>query len=163
LENRINEQIGASEVILIDENGKSLGVVPRDEALKRAQDQGLDLVQVASGANPPVTKILDYKKFLYSKEKEKRKQRASQRKKGLKEIRISLSISPHDLEVKQKRAKEFLKDGHKLRISLKLIGRENKFGEKGFEIIKNFCQDIDAQIEERPKREGSVIFALAKR
>ena len=158
MKNRVNQQIRADRIVLIDETGKSLGIIARELALQKAREKELDLVEVAPGANPPVCKLLDYNKFLYAKEKERRKQRSTQKRRGLKEIRISLLISAHDLEIKKKKARGFLEAGHKIRVSLRLSGRENKFSNKAFELVQNFIKEIGAKIESGPKKEGNLIL-----
>ena len=101
-----------------------MGVLSTEEALKLAEKQGLDLIEVAPNVNPPIAKIIAFDKFRYQKEKEDRKQRKAQQSKGLKQIRISPRAASHDLELKARKAEEFLEKGHQVEIYLKLIGRE---------------------------------------
>lgn len=109
---------------VIDENGKNLGIFPLSEALKLAQEKGLDLVEISEKANPPVTKICNYGKFLYQKEKEERQRRAKERFDELKILRLSLGISDHDLDFKVRQLENFLEKYSKVQIELLLRGRE---------------------------------------
>ncbi|NDE63712.1 MAG: translation initiation factor IF-3 [Chlamydiae bacterium] len=110
-ESRINEQIRVSQVRLIDENGEQLGIVPTYEARRQAQDKGLDLVEIAPQAQPPVCKIMNYGKFRYSKEKQEKKNRKAQIK--VKELKLRPGIADNDIMIKVSHAKEFLSEGAK--------------------------------------------------
>ena len=145
---------------MIDEEGKNLGVMKLEEALKMAFERHLDLVEITSKANPPVVKIVDYGKFLYwqrKKEKEKKKQQ-----KELKCIRIGFKESEHDLNFKAKKISEFLEDGHQVRIDLILRGREKAFSEQAIEKIKNFLEKIEIsyKIIQEPKKVPRGISAM---
>jgi len=149
---RINNQIRAREVRVVDEVGKNLGVMKLEEALKMAFERHLDLVEIAPKVNPPVVKIIDYGKFLYwqrKKEKEKKKQQ-----KELKCIRIGFKESEHDLDFKVKKISEFLENGHQVRIDLILKGREKAFKDQAIEKIKNFLEKIKVnyKIIQEPKK-----------
>ena len=142
---RINNQITAPELRVADETGKQIGVISRDEALKLAQERGLDLVEVAPMAKPPVARIMDYGKFLYREEKEERKQRAKQKKDTLKIVRLSLNAGLNDLMTKAKRADEFLNDGFRLQIDLVLKGRakyQKTFSDLGKKKTEEFIKLI---------------------
>ena len=131
-EHRVNRQIRAREVLLIDHEGEKRGVVPIQEAIAIAQEAGLDLVEVASNANPPVCKVLDYGKMSY--QSKKKKQVGSKGKTELKEISFSMKISDHDIETKMKKARQLVEKGHKLRFNLILRGRERAYADtKGME------------------------------
>lgn len=121
---RINEAIRVREVFLIDENEEKLGVVVTKEAMKTAKEKGLDLVEVASKAKPPVCKLMDYGKFLYHEKKKKKHQELQNRHQEDREIRVRPDTDEHDLEIKSKKAREFLKSGCKVKIQIKLRGRE---------------------------------------
>lgn len=124
---------------------------------------GLDLVLVGPNTNPPVAKILDFGKYKYQLEKEERKKKAHTKEQKVKEIRLSLKIGEHDLEVKAKRANEFLTDGNKVKVSLRLKGRENMFRQDGFALLKNFQEKTIGQFEEKPKILGNNIFVTLKK
>ena len=110
--------------MVIDDQGNNLGEIDREEALNLAKQKDLDLVEVAPDARPPVCKIIDWGKFQYEQEKEQRKQKAKSKKVDLKEVRLSFRIGQHDLGVKSKQARKFLDQGDKVRIQLRLRGRE---------------------------------------
>jgi translation initiation factor IF-3 len=123
----INNQIRAAELVVIDEAGKSHGVLTREAALALAAGRGLDLVEVNPAARPPVARLMDYGKFAYQEQKNLRKQRAKAGTKGqqeLKNIRIKFKTSLHDLETKARQAQKFLEKGHRLRVEIFLRGRE---------------------------------------
>jgi len=116
--------IRAREVLLIDEQGEKRGVTGIQEALRLAEDAGLDLVEVASATNPPVCKIMDYGKMAYQTKKKKAHAKPQT---GLKELSFSMKISEHDIETKLKKARQFIEKGHKLKFNLILRGREKAY------------------------------------
>jgi len=121
---RINNEIRVAEVRVLDENGKNIGLMKSTEAFERAKEKGLDLIEISPKAKPPIAKIMDYGKFLYQ---ENKKQKEAFRKIidiEIKNIRIHLGTSEHDLELKAKKASQFLSEGHRLRLELFLKGRE---------------------------------------
>lgn len=124
---RINQNIRAKEVRVVDENGKYLGVMPVSDALKKAQEFGLDLIEISPQNNPPVCKIMDFSKFKYLTEKKEKEQRKSQRAHNLKEIYIRPVISDHDLQTKMNHVVEFLQHGYGTRIIIRFMGREQEF------------------------------------
>ncbi len=121
---KLNEKITAPELRVIDEAGANLGVLPLQEALKLAKERGLDLIEIAPTAKPPVAKIISFDKFRYQEEKKLKKQRAQQKTQELKQVRISGRAARHDLEIKAKKVNEFLEEGHMVEIQLTLRGRE---------------------------------------
>jgi len=123
---------------LIDEEGKQIGVVSISEALSLAQEKGLDLIEVAAKADPPVCKISDFGKFQYQKEKQARQQKARQKKTGIKGIRIGLATAKHDLEPKIRQAQGFIAKGYKVRIEMILKGREKAFGDLAKQKMEEF-------------------------
>ena len=151
----INNQIRAREVRLIDETGKQLGVFPLEKALQSAQERNLDLTQVTDKVEPPVCKIGDYGKYLYSLQKKERKLRTKAGE--LKGVRISFAISPHDLETKAKQAEKFLKKGFKVRVELILKGREKALGDFAKGKMKQFLEILEKlvplKIEKKLERE----------
>ena len=157
----INEQINADIVEVIGENGERLGKLSLDDAISKAYDNDLDLVMVAPSANPPVCKILNYSKYKFEMAKKEKEAKKNQKVVEVKEIRLSATIDTHDLEVKAKSANKFLKDGNKVKVSLKFKGREVKFIEKGKETILNFISMLDeAAPTADPKLEGKFLNVI---
>lgn len=140
---RVNEQIGALRVFLIDENGEKLGVISRNEALEKAQEAGLDLVEVNPKEDVPVVKIMNYGQFRYEEEKKAHKQKMQQKKIDTKGIRLSVRISNHDFNCRVEQAANFLQRGDKLKIELILKGREKQYPQKAVEIINNFVAELE--------------------
>ncbi|MFC1594874.1 translation initiation factor IF-3 [Patescibacteria group bacterium] len=128
---RVNNQIKSSPIRVIDQEGNNLGAIPLEEALQRAQEAGSDLIEVAAKANPPVARIMDFGKYQYQKEKEARQSKKKIKEIEVRGIRVRLGISAHDMELKAKKAAEFLQDGDQVRIEFILRGRE-KYLDKGF-------------------------------
>jgi len=139
---RTNEQIKLPEVRVIAEDEAQLGIMPTSEALAMAKEQELDLVLVFPKAEPPVVKITDYGRMKYQKEKQLQKQKSSQKKADVKDIRLSLRISPHDMEFRLNQAVKFLEKGHKLKIEIILRGREKQLKQKSTEIVNNFINKL---------------------
>lgn len=142
----MNHQIQASELRVIDEDGKQLGILTKREALELAEERDLDLVEISPDAKPPVAKIVDWGKYKYQKTKQQQKNRKSTKSFELKQVRMGLKISDHDLGIKLDRARKFLQAGHKVRITLVYRGREQAHKEIGFQlaqkIIDSFGNDI---------------------
>ena len=152
----INEQIRDKEIRLIDENGEQLGIVSSREAQKIADERKLDLVKIAPTAKPPVCRIMDYGKYKFDQAKKEKEARKKQKTVDVKELRLSPSIDTHDVQVKVKKANEFLKDGDKVKISIRFRGREMAHPELGLTIMKR-CADAMADcasIEKPAKLEG---------
>ncbi len=140
----INNQIRAREVRLIDETGKQVGVVSLEEALRMAQERNLDLIQVTEKVNPPVCKIGEYGKYLYSlQKKEKATKTHTSEVKG---VRIGLATSLHDIETKVNQAEKFLKKGNKVRIEMILRGRQKAFKDMAKEKVNQFLEILDKKI-----------------
>ena len=131
------------------------------DALEKAYDEDLDLVLVAPNANPPVCKILDYSKFKFEMAKKEKEARKNQKVVEVKEIRLSATIDMHDLETKAKNANKFLKNGDKVKVSLKFKGREVRFIEKGKETILKFVEMLEeGKIDKEPKLEGKFLNVI---
>lgn len=139
---RINKFIRAREVLLIDETGKRVGTVPITEALKLAEEAALDLVEVAPNLVPPVCKILDFGKYQYAQAKLQLEQRKQNKTKDIKEMRLGLKISDHDLAIKSKKVTDFLSKGHKVKITVKFRGREIMHHSLGREILNKFLGSL---------------------
>lgn len=163
-ENKINEEIRDRELRVIDNEGKMLGVMSRDEALALAEEKKLDLVNISPNANPPVCKILDYGKYRYEIQKREKEAKKKQKTIQVKEIRLSSFIEEHDVQVKAKTACKFLKEGDKVKVSLRFRGRENANTARGREVMNKFaeiCSEV-CVVEKRPTFEGrSLIMFLA--
>ena len=161
-ENRLNHQIRVPEVRLIDDAGKQLGIYPTREALRMAEDQGLDLVEIAPNATPPVCRLLDYGKFMYEKVRREREARKAQKQVDIKEIRLRPKIAEHDVMVKIKRAREFLAEGAKVRVRVRFRGREITHKEIATELLKRIAEDMSdiAVVEQRPQMEGYTMLML---
>ncbi|MDW8066093.1 MAG: translation initiation factor IF-3 [Aquificaceae bacterium] len=164
-EYRVNRQIRVKEVRLIDENGKQIGIVPIQEALRIASEKGLDLVEIAPQANPPVCKILDYGKFLYELKKKEKEAKKKQREHAIevKDMMLSLRIDEHDLKVKLKHMREFLMDGDKVRIRIRFKGREHLHPELGDKLANRIIEELSdvGQLESPIKKEGNfLVFSL---
>lgn len=132
------------------------GVMSIDDAMALADEANLDLVNVSPNAEPPVCKILDYGKYRYELQKKEKQSKKNQKVTEVKEIRLSPSIEEHDVQVKAKTAIKFLKDGDKLKVSLKFRGRERDYVAKGFEVMEYFADIVSEYgvIEKKPKMEG---------
>lgn len=158
----INQEIRAAEVRLIDEDKKQLGIVPLAEALNVAKEKELDLVAISPNAKPPVCRLLDYGKYLYSLQKKAHEAQKHQRKIHVKEIKFTPVIGGHDIEVKLKKIKQFLEDGNKVKVTIWLRGRQKRRPEMLNEMtdrIMEILKDI-AEIESPPKRERWSCYIL---
>jgi translation initiation factor IF-3 len=153
---QINEEIRDAQVRLIDETGTALGIVPISKAQEIAENKNLDLVKISPSANPPVCKILDYGKFKYEQMKKEKESKKNQQIVNLKEIRMSLRVEEHDLNIKAKNGRKFLEDGDKIKVSVRFKGREIAYSSRGIELLKRFAEKVSdvGQIEKEPKTEG---------
>ncbi len=151
------------EVRLIDSEGNQVGVVSIDEAMALAIEQKMDLVKIAPQAKPPVTKIMDYGKHRYEQQKKDKEARKKQKTIQIKEVRLSLKIEKHDLETKANHARRFLKAGDKVKISLRLRGREMANASFATEVIDKLIEHIGEElvvVEQKPKQEGRFVNAV---
>jgi translation initiation factor IF-3 len=153
---RINEEISVLRVRLVDERGGMVGVVGRNEALTMAADAGLDLVEIAPGADPPVCKILDYGKFKYEEQKKKNEARKKQKIIEVKEIKLRPSIDIHDYAVKMRSMNKFIEEGDKVKVTMRFRGRELAHQELGMNVLMRVKEDLDgiAKVEQTPRMEG---------
>lgn len=153
---QINEEIRNAQVRLIDETGAALGVVPTGRAQEMADSKNLDLVMISPNADPPVCKILDYGKFKYEQIKKEKESKKNQQIVNLKEIRMSLRVEEHDLNIKAKNSRKFLEDGDKVKVSVRFKGREIAYSSRGIELLKRFAEKVSdvGLIEKEPKTEG---------
>ncbi|MCL2357224.1 MAG: translation initiation factor IF-3 [Defluviitaleaceae bacterium] len=152
----INEQIRDREVRLIDTDGAQLGIVPGRDAQKMADDKRLDLVKISPTAKPPVCKIMDYSKFRFEQSKKEKEARKKQRTVDIKEIRLSPNIDIHDINVKVRKAIEFLKGGDKVKITIRFRGRELGRTEIAHGIFAELTQKLSefGNVEKPPKMEA---------
>jgi translation initiation factor IF-3 len=151
-------------VRLVDADGTVLGVVPIDEALRKAEDRGLDLVEVAAKGDPPVCKILDYGKYRYESQKKKNEARKKQRTIDVKEIKMRPGIDVHDYDVKLRAARKFLGEGDKVKVTMRFRGREMAHQDLGLNVLHRVRDELDelAKVELMPKMEGrQMIMVIA--
>ncbi|MBW6432009.1 translation initiation factor IF-3 [Patescibacteria group bacterium] len=152
---RVNEQIRAPKVRLIDSDGSQVGVVSLSEALLKAGEAGLDLLEVSSNLDIPVCKIIDYGKYKYDLDKKEQKSKKSRSINDVKGIRLSVKIGRHDFETKAKRAREFLDKGHKLSLQLRFRGREMAHRDLGEKVLKDFVAELgEVNVDQEPKLLG---------
>lgn len=153
---RINHHIRASEVRLISAKGEQLGVMTVERALQLAQKENKDLIEVSPNAKPPVCKIIDYGKFLYQQAKRDKENKKIQHVVKLKEVKIKPNIGDHDLEIKIKRAKEFLEKGNKVRFTCMFRGREIAHASLGEKLMNQVIEELEeyAQVDASPKLIG---------
>ena len=155
-EMEINEAIRDKEVRLIGADGSQLGIVPVRDALRRAEEANLDLVKIAPQAQPPVCKILDYGKFRFEQMKKEKEAKKNQHVVEIKEIRMSPGIDTNDFNVKVKNAMKFLKDGNRVKVTVRFRGREMAHTNIGEQLLVKFGQDCAelANVEKNPKLDG---------
>ncbi|MBT9259513.1 MAG: translation initiation factor IF-3 [Clostridiales bacterium] len=161
---RINEQIRAREVRLIDEKGEQLGIIPLAEALRIARERGLDLVEVASQAQPVVCRLMDYGRYKYEMAKREREARRHQKIQEIKEVKLRVNIDDHDFEVKARNAMRFLKDGDKVKATIMFRGREITHPELGLRVLERLTEYVQevGQVEQPPRVEGrNMVMMLA--
>jgi len=154
----INYRINSSKLRVISDQGDQIGILSKDEALKKAQEANLDLVLIAPNANPPVAKIIDFKKFLYQENKKVKEAKKGIKKSITKDINLGLFIAQADLERLVNKAKEFIANGNQVRVNLTLKGRQITKKNMGFELINKFIDLIgEVNISKEPRLEGRVI------
>ena len=165
----INDAIKAPNIMLLDEDWKKIGIVSRSEALKKAEELGLDLVQVWYNPKDKISvcKIIDYGKYQYQLKKKEKERKKNQKSKGLKEINLSYSIEKKDLEIKINKAKELLQEGYSVRFVLKLKGRENIFKQQSKEKLKQIAEQLkeywkSTEVKEEWKGLSLILFAKLK-
>lgn len=159
---RVNESIRAREVRLIDEQGKNHGIVPIEDALERAHRVGVDLVEVAPNASPPVCKIMDFGKFLYEQAKRDREARKQQKQVEIKEIRLRPKTTDHHRSFKVRDARRWLEDGMKVKVRIRFRGREITYPEIGRGLLDGIAAELEdvAVIEQHPDMEGHTMLMV---
>ena len=152
----INEEIRDREVRVVDQNGEQLGVMPIRQALEMAEEAQLDLVKIAPQARPPVCKIMDYGKYRFEQSKKEREFRKNQKVITVKEVRLSATIEDHDIDVKLKNAIKFLKDGNKVKATIRFRGRQITHSEIGRQVMTEFAEKIKeyGTVDKAPMIEG---------
>ena len=153
---RINDEIRVPQVRLIDDAGEMIGVMSAREALIRAYDLGLDLVEISPNAVPPVCKILDYGKYKYEQQKKANEARKKQKVVEIKEIKVRPNIDDHDYDVKMKQMKNFIGEGDKVKVTLRFRGREMAHQELGVKVLERIRSDLNelVKVEQMPKLEN---------
>jgi len=162
---RVNDQITAQVVLVVDDKGNQLGELTTDKALEMATEKGLDLVEVAPSANPPVCRLLNYGKFRYEatrKEREARKASKTKSNNSVREVRMKTRIGDHDREAKTRLVKRLLTEGSKVRVSVMFRGREVQHPQIGMALLKNVAEDLqeDALLEKAPSFEGRFLAMI---
>ena len=163
---RVNDEIRAREVHLIDKDGANRGNVPIAEALQAAQEAGLDLVEISPNATPPVCKLLDYGKYKYQEQKKQAEARKKQKVVEVKEIKLRPMIDDHDYQVKMRSMERFFEEGDKVKVTLRFRGREMAHQELGTELLNRVKDDTGkiAKVESEPRFEGrQMVMVLAPR
>lgn len=160
---RYNSGITAPEVLVLGDEGQSLGVMPTDKAISLAEEKEMDLVEINPKANPPVTKIADYGQWQYSQEKALRIKKAHQKLTKIKGVRLSLRIGQGDKDIRKKHTWEFLDAGHKVKIEVILKGRENQHANLAKDLLNNFIKEIEEKMpvkfDSEIERQGRAITA----
>lgn len=155
----MNGQIRDRELRVVDTDGTQLGIMSAQEALQQAKGRDLDLVKIAPRAKPPVAKILDYGKYRYEQQKREREARRNQKVVETKEIRLSIKIGDHDFNTKVNQAARFLKNGDKVKVSIRFRGREMAHTDQGYDVHRRFAEALpQAMIESKPKQEGRTML-----
>ena len=153
---RINERIGVREVRLVDEDGKQIGVIATEDALRMAQERDLDLVEVAPNSRPPVARLLDYSKYKYEQEQKAKAARKHQQQINVREIKLRPKIATHDYETKKGHVERFLRGGDKVKVTIMFRGREQAHPDRGRMLLQRLFEDLDGLgvIEQNPLQEG---------
>jgi translation initiation factor IF-3 len=159
---RINENIGARQVRLIGADGEQIGIVSRDDALARAREADLDLVEVAPQADPPVARLLDYSKYKYEQEQKAKAARKHQQQVNVREIKLRPKIADHDYETKKGHVERFLRHKDKVKVTIMFRGREQAHPERGRALLNRLYEDLTeiATIEQDPQQEGRNMHML---
>jgi translation initiation factor IF-3 len=162
---RTNHQIRAPQVRVIDADGQQIGVMPLEDAIRRAEEQGLDLIEVAAAADPPVCRIADLGKFKFEQDKRARDSKKNQHVSEVKEVRLRPRTDDHDLQVRVRAARRFLEEGHKVKVEVRFRGREATHPEVARDQIGRIAAGVAdiAIVERAPSLEGRAMFAILAR
>ncbi|MBM3208897.1 translation initiation factor IF-3 [Candidatus Shapirobacteria bacterium] len=158
----INQYIQAKELRVVDEKGKQVGILPLEKALEQAREQGVDLVEVAAAANPPVARLIDFKKFIYLEKKKAQGEKRGVKTSELKEIRLTPFIGKADLDFRVKKGEGYLKEGNRLKATVFFTGRQIAHKEFGVEVLKRYLEALAAwgKPEGEPKWLGKTFFTI---
>lgn len=158
----VNDKIPNVDLLVIDETGENQGVMSRDDALEMAYDRGLDLFVVSDKAKPMVAKFIDYSKYRFDQQKKLKEIKKNQQVVNLKELRLSPTIQDHDLNTKLRHAKRFIKNGDKVKLSMRFYGRMMAHQDIGREVMDRFIEALgdSIEIESKPKMEGRNLIAI---
>ena len=161
---RINEAIRSPELRVIDPDGNQIGILSRADALLEAERHELDLVEISPNANPPVVRIIDWGKFNYQKTKEQQRSRKNAKIGEIKQMRLGLKIGANDLEIKLRKIRSFLEDGHKVKIMAFFRGREMAHTELGYALLDQIIQKLNdvAVIDQRPQMAGKNLSIVVR-
>ena len=161
-QSRINGEIRAKEIRLISSTGEMLGIMPPQEALRLAEEEDLDLVEISPGAVPPVCKIMDYGKYRFEQVKREKENRRNQKVTELKEVGLSVTIDVGDLNVKARQTMKFLDAGNKVKVSIRLRGRQMAHASLGVDVMKRFFGMLEGQavMDKAPVQEGRNIIMM---
>jgi len=159
---RVNEDVRSLKVRLITEDGENIGIVDRSIALQRAKENDLDLVEVAPDADPPVCKIMDYSRYYYERKKKNKENKKKAKTAQLKQVRLSPNIGKHDLKVKFRKIKDFLEEGHKVKVNMMFKGRQREHLEVGKELLMGIIKELEgvAVCQSEPQFEGFYMSML---
>lgn len=161
---RVNRDIRAREVRVIDDGGEQLGIMATRDALAIAEEKELDLVEVAPNANPPVCRLMDYGKYLYERQKRERESRKAQKQIDVKEVRLRPKTGEHDIQVVLNKSRKFLADGNKVKVTIRFRGREILHRDVALSLMKRVATDLapSSIVESQPAFEGrSMVMLLA--
>ena len=156
VQHQLNEEITDKEIRLIGENGEQLGIVSGEEALRTAEEQGLDLVKISPQATPPVCKLMNYGKYKFEQSKREKEARKNQHVVEIKEVRMSPGIDVGDFNTKLKNAQKFIADGNRVKVSVRFRGREMAHTDIGRDLLVRFAESVAevANLDKEPKMEG---------
>ena len=159
---RMNDRIRAREVRVIDDEGQQLGIMPPYEAIRKAREKNLDLVEISPTAQPPVCRIMDYGKFLYQQEKKEREAKKHQKTITVKEVKFRINVDDHDYETKKNHVLRFLGEGDKVKATIFFRGREMTRTSLGRQILERLIKDVEPEsiVEFRPRQEGNTLHAI---
>ncbi|HEX6824195.1 MAG TPA: translation initiation factor IF-3 [Candidatus Sulfotelmatobacter sp.] len=158
----MNDRIRAREVRVIDDEGQQLGIMPPYEAIRKAREKNLDLVEISPTAQPPVCRIMDYGKFLYQQEKKEREAKKHQKTITVKEVKFRINVDDHDYETKKNHVLRFLGEGDKVKATIFFRGREMTRTSLGRQILERLIKDVEPEsiVEFRPRQEGNTLHAI---
>ncbi len=159
---RVNERIFAHTLRVLNSEGKQIGIISKFEAIKKAKDLGMDLVEIAPAAKPPVAKIIDFKKFLYQEAKKSRDEKKKAKTSETKEVRLGPFMSDNDLSVMERRARDFLQNGNKIKLVVTFSGRQITHPEFGHKILDKILADLAnvSKIERERHLEGKKLITI---